>query len=178
MAYTFTNHDDLVSALAKVPDRPAPATFVKAMENGAVVNAQSVGVTKAAVQNIASGAGGTALIFDTQLWDTNALHDNVTNNTRLTAKVAGIYQITGQLVWAASAVGLRALAILLNATYTLAIQTDAAANQTQYTVTTIFPLSANDYVELIAVQTSGGGLNTSVAAYYTPRFQMHMLAPV
>lgn len=39
----------------------------------------------------------TALQFNSEDFDTDNMHDNTTNNTRLTCKTAGIYLITGSV---------------------------------------------------------------------------------
>src|SRR5947207_13129449 len=47
-------------------------------------------VHNSVAQNIASGATAT-INFDVEDFDTDGLHDNVTNNARLTAPAAGLY---------------------------------------------------------------------------------------
>jgi hypothetical protein len=51
-------------------------------------------LTKSATQNISSGVQ-TAISFDGEVYDTDNYHDNVTNNTRLTAPSTGYYLVGG-----------------------------------------------------------------------------------
>lgn len=50
-------------------------------------------VTKASAQTINDNTV-TALQFDTEAFDTDGMHDNVTNNTRITFQTAGVYLVT------------------------------------------------------------------------------------
>ena len=55
------------------------------------------------IPNVAS----TNLAYDSERHDSDALHDTVTNNDRITIRRAGIYQFHSRWNWAASAVGRR-----------------------------------------------------------------------
>lgn len=56
----------------------------------------------------------TILNCNSELFDTDSNHDTVTNNSRLTCKTAGKYQITSIVAWPSNATGYRRLAIPLN----------------------------------------------------------------
>src|SRR4051812_49348432 len=47
----------------------------------------------------------TTVLFDAERFDTDAIHDNVTNTSRLTCQTAGIYVITADLSFASNATG-------------------------------------------------------------------------
>lgn len=119
-------------------------------------------VYNSAPQSI-SNATDTALTFDTENYDTDAIHDNVTNPTRLTAKTAGKYVIQGQVEFAANVTGVRTLYIRLNGTTALAVVDKGAVGvgATDAGVDTVYDLALNDYVELIVNQTSLGALNAN-----------------
>ena len=94
-------------------------------------------------------------------FDTDTIHDNVTNNTRLTATTAGKYAIHGQVEWAGNATGVREIAIRLNGSTIIGI--NRASNLDTSTiyleVATFWDMAATDYVELTLFQNSGGSLN-------------------
>jgi hypothetical protein len=119
----------------------------------------------------------TVLAFDSERWDTDSIHDNVTNNSRLTCKTAGKYMIEGQVRFDASTVGDRALKITLNGTDVIVLQqlpptpSGGWVNQ----VLTIYNLNVNDYVEFLVLQSSGGNLDVTVNALWSPEFMMQRI---
>lgn len=48
---------------------------------------------------------------------------------------------------------------------------------TVVTVSADYSLAVNDYVEVRALQDSGGALNVAVAANYSPEFSKHYVGP-
>lgn len=120
-------------------------------------------VFKSGNQSIAS-ATPTALTFDSETYDTNTIHDNVTNNSRLTAPIAGKYVVHGTVQWDFSAAGnIRGMYFYKNGVIYAALQfvppTLAGANGNIVAGADIIDLAAGDYVELLAFQDSGGALN-------------------
>lgn len=120
--------------------------------------------------------GGTSLsttfatlAFAAEDFDTDTMHDNVTNNSRITIKTAGKYSIGGQLAFAANqALGLR---ILLNGTTVIAriFQGNSAATEGG-NISTIYNFALNDYIELqgalgASTGTSSGDASTNFWAY-------------
>lgn len=123
----------------------------------------------------------TALAFNSEHIDqsgnaADTMHDTVTNNSRLTCRYAGVYQISGTVEFAANATGIRILRIRHSTgpTYisSMAITNAGGADPTAITVSTLYPLAVNDYVELVAYQASGGNLNVTFNGNYTPYFMM------
>lgn len=116
----------------------------------------------------------TALTFNTERWDTDTIHDTSTNTGRLTCKTAGIYVVTGHVSFAANATGIREARIIHNgSTVYASTRTDAVASgKTNITVSTLVSMAVNDYVELIAYQSSGGALNVEYDASFSPEFGM------
>ena len=134
-------------------------------------------VTHDATQAISTGAN-IALAFNTERWDTNAIHDNVTNNSRLTCKTAGKYTINGCFSFAANATGYRQGSIRLNGTTLISISGFGAPPspyEPRVALSCTYNLAVNDYVELMAFQDSGGNLNVQQAGNYTPEFRMQLL---
>jgi len=117
------------------------------------------------------------LAFNTERFDqmgggADTMHDTVTNNSRLTCRYAGIYLISGNIQFASNATGTRYVKIRLNGTTEIArVQLVAAASDTHTLhVSCLYSLAVNDYVELLALQSSGGNLNVNSAANYSPEF--------
>lgn len=140
----------------------------------AIVAAQPLIIPAARVTHDANqsipNSSATAIAFNTETLDTDTMHDNSTNNTRLTCKTAGIYSIFAQARFASNATGDRILAIVLNGTTTLVNQRVPAVNGnvTSLNVYTEYSLAVNDYVEATAFQNSGGALNVQSDGVLTP----------
>jgi hypothetical protein len=105
----------------------------------------------------------TVPAFNAETYDVGSLHDNVTNNGRLTIPTGGdgLYLITLNLTFAANATGYRFAYIRKNGTTVLSQNGSPAVNgsNTILQTTCIVNLVATDYVEGLAYQTSGGALN-------------------
>jgi hypothetical protein len=115
------------------------------------------------------------LLLDSERFDTETIHDNAVNHSRLTCKTAGIYAIDGSAVFEANATGNRQLKILLNGTTEIdSVNVPAAggAADTHLSVSTIYQLAVNDYVELAVRQTSGVTLNVLQVGNVSPEFGM------
>lgn len=142
----------------------------------------AVRVTHSAAQSIAT-ATPTTLAFNTERFDTaggaaDTQHDTVTNNSRLTCKYAGKYQISAHIEFAANSTGVRQLELRVNATTTVAFtELNATTIGSQrLDVTTLWDLAVNDFVEVRVTQNSGAALNLNVASAYSPEFMMVRVA--
>ena len=113
----------------------------------------------------------TALLLNSEDVDVQAMHDLVTNNSRVTipAGADGFFKITGFAEIAYNVTGLRRLAIRKNGTTNLAqvevgfSSNGSLANQGIVTPTIEVALVATDYVELTAYQNAGGALQVGNA---------------
>ena len=119
----------------------------------------SCGVYMSANLSIAN-ATWTTVPWDTEEWDTAAIHDNVTNNSRLTCPVAGRYLIwyTGQ--WTDNTTGARMVRVVLNAGgdfLKMFLDKDGDGRWIAST-SGVFNLALNDYIELSVYQSSGAAL--------------------
>lgn len=112
-------------------------------------------------QALASGAWASAAL-NSERFDTDTIHDTVTNNSRLTCKTAGKYLIGGCVGLTANATGWRGVRIYLNGTTVLVyslVPASSATYQFQINLVTLWSLAVNDYVELQVFQDSGISLN-------------------
>lgn len=118
-------------------------------------------------QSIANGTF-VPLTFTTEDYDSANGHSTSSNTSRYTATVAGRYELSGCVTWAANATGQRAAQWFKNGTVINASQVGypaSAATERQYPARTmtVFLNGTTDYVELAGYQDSGGALSTSVA---------------
>lgn len=112
----------------------------------------------------ATSAVALTLAFNSERYDTNTMHDTVTNNSRITMNTAGLYLVTAHVAFAANATGQRDLYIQLNATTYIAMATTpsiGAGGETFLSVATAYKFAAGDYVIARVFQNSGGALNVN-----------------
>lgn len=120
-------------------------------------NGASARVNRSANKSIPSGTL-TAIDFDQERFDTDTIHDNITNNTRLTAKTAGKYVIVGNVNWAVNASGnYRQTMILLDGASVIAVHSHDpnGVHASETSISTIWWMLVNQYVELLVQQDSG-----------------------
>lgn len=105
----------------------------------------------------------TPIPFGSESYDTDTMHDLVTNTTRVVAKTAGVYFVVAQGVWQSNNTGTRIVSIRKNGTKNIGDDereaNPVASAQTAQTATAVVQLAVNDYVEMVVTQTSGGNLN-------------------
>ncbi len=160
--------DDLMAEIVALKKR------VRALEAQEVIN-PCARVYASQAQAIPTGTGAwTAIACDGEAYDSHGMHSNVTNNTRLTAVVAGRYQIGCAVEWAFSATGYRWLAIRANGATILSPAQHAGAAQSMVTCVD-YALSPGQYVEAVVMQNSGKDLNLQAAVSGLPRFWMHKI---
>ena len=120
----------------------------------------SVFVYQTVSQSTASGVV-TSITMDASAVDSDNVHSNVTNPSRLTIVTAGRYRIVAQLLWNANATGYRAVKLLKNGVIFCTNQTVTNGSQLGYMqVCDEIICAVGDYLELAGVQTSGGALTT------------------
>ncbi len=120
----------------------------------------------------------TALPFDSERWDTDDMHDTVTNSSRLTAQESGKYLIFANVKFGENASGTREVLLRLNGTTVIAeerasanvVETGIAGNV--MSLTTHYSLAAGDYVEFVVTQTSGSTINVLSDPQASPEFGM------
>ncbi len=147
------------------------------------VTAQKVGVLPrvrayhSVAQTIPNNTN-TILAFNGERWDTDTMHDLVTNNSRITSKTVGLYFIGACVDWAVNTTGTRQITFLVNGTTVIAKSRIGAyaVNNAQQILSTVYMLGVNDYVEVQVHQTSGAGLDISAFSAYSPEFYAAFLS--
>lgn len=120
-----------------------------------------------ASQSIANSTN-QAITFDSEEYDTNGFHSTVTNTSRITipANYGGYYRITGYIGFASNATGVRSAKFYKNGTsiFHFSQPITATGNPQSAGGTATVNLVAGDYIELIALQSSGGALDATNAS--------------
>lgn len=157
-------------AVTQLQDHEALTTGVHALDKSVrVYNDANISIPNATE---------TTLTFNSQRYDTDTIHDLVTNPSRLTCKTAGKYFIAALTSFAANATGRRWLRLKLNGTTDIDYRNfDAtAAGDAAIGASTFYNLAVDDYVEVVVYQNSGGALNVLSVAEVSPEFMMARIA--
>ena len=147
-----------LGADGKVPSVQLPAS--SATYSGAKVGRSS--------DFIVPNNTGTAIEWNSEEWDTDDYHDNVTNNTRLTAPQTGKYDIKVMVTFQSNGTGIRGVGYRINGSgvtteYFSTVSAVPMPNETRLNGSTELELTEGDYVEFFIYQTSGDSLEV----YYT-----------
>jgi hypothetical protein len=127
-----------------------------------------------AIQNVNSHTW-TALTFNSEYADDGDFHSTSSNTGRLTAPVAGWYDIFADIEFEKHATGQRYIRFVKNGTTVIGhigpMMAIATVN-TRVNLSIQAKLTVNDYVQVEAYQDSGGALAVNYAAAYAPNFGM------
>ena len=113
----------------------------------------------------------TAVDFDNESWDTNAIHSNATNPSRLTipAGMGGKWRV-GFIVWLPGVATVWSAGIAVNGAYSTYAQRLGVVAYNEFVhIGTEVNVVAGDYLEVIVHQASGVGQTLPGGTYY-PRF--------
>lgn len=163
---------------------PVSAARLGVIEEGIldVSLAPAVRVYHTASQSIGSGSR-VALAFNSERFDqaggaASTQHDTVTDNSRLTCRYAGVYLISGTIEWAASVSHASGadVTIRVDGATLIARQLFVSNDQRVQTVSTLYSLNVNQYVELTVLQNTGGSVNVNSTGNYSPEFSMVRVA--
>lgn len=115
----------------------------------------------------------TSITFDSERWDSQAMHSLVSNTNRITIPTnwSGQYIIGAHIAWASNN-STKGVFIYLNATYYITGQTMSDNGQLNASCNpnTLYGVVAGDYLEVQVWQNSGGNLNTFVGTLLSPEF--------
>lgn len=141
--------------------------------NGIIINGQlKANVYNSGTQSI-SNSSWTTVAFNAENFDTGNMHDNSTNNSRLTIPVnaAGVYLIGTNVQFAANATGIRGIRFKYTSSGTQTfgenyVNAVSGGNPTFTGSTMLVSLLASSYVELEVFQSSGGALDLQSACIF------------
>jgi len=121
----------------------------------------------------------TFLAFNSERFDTDTIHDTVTNNSRLTCKTAGKYLIAAHIKWDVED-GIGYMYLYFNGATIIAQARGADLNSTgklEQNVATIYDLAVNDYVQVKINHSATSAKNVKYHANYSPEFMMARISP-
>lgn len=103
------------------------------------------------------------MAFDSEEFDSGGLHDNATNNSRITIPTGGdtgVWKFDAQVTWASNATSARAVAIYKNGGRIALSQIQAVNGASTVMNCGVTDVAAvGDYYEVGVTQLSGGALN-------------------
>jgi hypothetical protein len=106
-----------------------------------------------------------AVAFQVEEFDSVNGHDNASFNTRYTFVYPGKYEISAGVFFAGNATGRRGIRIVLNGTFvdasSVLLAATTASGVTLADSAELVSVAVGDYVEIQALQESGGALNIS-----------------
>jgi hypothetical protein len=137
------------------------------------VKVQACRATRATALSIANGVD-TTIAFTAELLDNAAMHDNSTNNTRITINESGYYMVgfNGQLASSNAYTAIMATLMVNGSTpiaRTLLPGTSLSVPQ-RITISTMDEFTAGDYIEVVLYQTSGASRSLELVADCSPVF--------
>jgi hypothetical protein len=109
----------------------------------------------------------TVVVFNAEAYDTATMHDNVTLSSRITVPTAGIYDIRALVQFATNGTGERYVYIRRNGTEQFGYVSASPAqviDDVGLATAMDYKLAANDYIEVVVYQNSGGPLNITTGA--------------
>lgn len=120
----------------------------------------------------------TAVTFDSERFDDASYHDTATNSSRLTVPYDGRYLIGAHIGFDFDAGGGRQVRLRVNGATTIATQGVAPVpdDNNRISICTIWEMTALDYVEVLAYQTTGGPLNLEQNQAFSMEFWIWRLA--
>ena len=122
----------------------------------------------------------TVIPFNTEAFDPSGMHRTDVDPSRLTVATPGVYLITANITWQATA-NTFALEVNLrkNGTTNIArvVQMGGSPNTSDQSITAIESLAAGDFIEVTVRQNTGVAVNVLVAEGFSPQFSMAWLAP-
>jgi hypothetical protein len=151
------------------------ATAVRTAEIGTLPAARATSTTDQSIPD-----APTVITLNSEVFDNANMHNNTTNNSRLTAPASGIYQINGRVYWLNGQGGeFRGLDIRKNGVGIIAGETRAPipdGNQLVQNISTLARLNAGEYIELLASDlTNSAEISRSEPG--APELSLHWVSP-
>ena len=159
---TLVNTTDKLSAFAATTSAELAGVISDETGTGALMflNNKSCACNRTVNQAIPD-ATWTNVIFDNEEWDTDSIHDNVTNPERLTCKTSGTYFVFTSANFSDNATGQRLALVRKNGTIEIVKSFCGmdTGGRWQNSISTMINLEVNDYLELRVFQNSGADLD-------------------
>lgn len=124
-----------------------------------------------------SGTTGLTVTWNASNYDNWSGHSNVTNNTRYTVQVAGLYIVSSLITWPGNATGVRISQLFKNGSMLNGTEVyvgAAGTNQVSVPMPS-YPVqcAVGDYLEINGYQNSGSTLTTLTTSCYFTGYYFH-----
>lgn len=159
-----TNKARVIAPASMAADRTQ--TLPDATGTIALDAARTARVYRSAALSLANN-GTTAVAFDAESWDTDTLHDNSTNPSRVVLNKVGKWQVDWQLVYAANGTGVRDASLMVNGAVVAIrelLNSGGSVGVYVHGSDIVNATAITDYVEIQPFQNSGGSLAFTVGA--------------
>lgn len=144
-------------------DAAAARPRFQAVLNGSSKTVTPFAVAKSTAAVLAPNNTPTAIPLAAEDADNDNMHDTVTTNTRITCRTAGVYLFLGTVIFDNPSGGRRGAWLNKNGSLadesTLGAPAATLSAGPRYQVVGLMELAVGDYVELLAFQDSGVGMN-------------------
>jgi hypothetical protein len=118
----------------------------------------------------------TAVDLNAERWDTDGMHDNATNPSRITCQTEGYYAMTANIAFTSQVSGYRAVRIVKNGTDVIATShVDASGTSNALSTATVYFLEVGDYVELEVLTFMGVPQTLRYYAQYSPELAVQKI---
>jgi hypothetical protein len=109
----------------------------------------------------------TTISFNDESFDTDNIHDTTANQSRLTVNTPGLYLITVYANFHNNPTGTRLIMVRLNnEIYPYITNVGASPSfETAFTLSGLYNFNEGDYIEMLAMQTSGDNLSLNNASF-------------
>lgn len=132
-------------------------------------------------QSIPNGTTSVAVALDSEVYDSDGGHSTVSNTSRYTVQVAGVYAVFGTLCYGTNSTGARSLSIWVNGNFingdTIQGTPPSGASWTGNIAVLTGSLAVGDYIELATWQTSGAAFGTNVNTQFGPMLSCYWISP-
>ena len=137
-------------------------------DGSAVIQASNkrVSLTKSVVQAITTG-GDRVITWDTEIMDTDSMHEGVTNPSRITFTTAGTYYVGALLQTTGNALLTAKINLNVGATQLAYVRT-SNANPQGTVIETLYTFAANDYI-YITINPSANGNVVTTSSFFAVR---------
>lgn len=150
-----------------IPTTTTGSVYTAAAHNNIVTNVNNYRVPPAcaAYHNVAQSipnATATAVLLNSEYYDTDDMHSTSTATSRITIATAGIYQLTANILFTNAGTGMRDLVFYKNGATTYRGSSTLNITGSFFTnlnATTTMSLAASDYIEAYVYHTQGTALD-------------------
>lgn len=126
-------------------------------------------VYNSTVQELTTSGTSLALTADSENFDNDSMHSTATNTSRITVQTGGRYEAIATVQFEANATGIRNVFFRRDGTPGddfVGLRVDAASSGvTNITATRRVVMTAGQYLECFALQTSGGALDAELLEF-------------